>query len=420
MEASHALFGTRNIPSFSVLVKGCPDAPCDEVGEPFKAWPDISMNSPPKRKSIQTSKLLPTFFREEGFALTKTVGRPSRLGKPGRSRFSARQVIGEVIREQHLVHVPKPQPPIHLHGHSAEELVNWFEEEHMPAAKAARIQTVGGRTRKQRSDTPTLVGAVCSYPVAGISPDDPDVHRWTQAVIDMAQQVYPGAVKSVFGHQDEAFWHVHIIAAMDGSSVKRIMAGHSAAAQAARAGSSRREQQAAFKAACSRLQDRVWAMCGEPFGLTRSAPEPRPRRARAAHLLIKQEQQRDQEKALALKEDELELRSGAVEKRLTDGLFEAQAEAAAIKSEARQWADAAIAEARSKSRAILERADKVARRTQDAEAILKVAARTQATRHQEAYSELEQRKVQWLRMLEAAGLNAAEVQTLMVQHGLKP
>ena len=103
-------------------------------------------------------------FREEGYGVVGTVGRPSKLGKPGRSRFNARQVIGEAIREQEFVHVPAPQPPMHLHGLTAAELVSWYETEHVPAAALVKVPTLKPKPRKQRTDTPTVIGAVCSYP----------------------------------------------------------------------------------------------------------------------------------------------------------------------------------------------------------------------------------------------------------------
>ena len=394
-------------------------------------------------------------FREEGYGVVGTVGRPSKLGKPGRSRFNARQVIGEAIREQEFVHVPAPQPPMHLHGLTAAELVSWYETEHVPAAALVKVPTLKPKPRKQRTDTPTVIGAVCSYPKPGLPQDDPGLVFWMQTVVRMAKEVYGTHLKSVFAHADESHWHIHIIAAADGSSVKPLLSGHAAAAQVARDGGTRKAQQAAYVAGCVDLQDRVWALCGEPCGLSRLSPEPRARRARSGHLLIKEKLLREREDQLALDqaaaraqyaasevqgaellnaiaasradaEAKLAQAQLALEESARDGreraaaeFRDAQARADAVLVQATGQAAKLVAEARVQSREVIAKAAKIARKSQELEALTKGAARFEANRNAEGALELERQKTTWLKLLDEVGLDPAEQRALLARHGLK-
>lgn len=432
---------------------------------------DIAIANAPK----PTPSLQAMFFREEGFGVTGSVGRPSKMGKPGRSRFNARQVIGEAIREEEFVHVPEPQPPIHLDGLTAAELLVWYETEHVPAAARMKVPTLGPKPRKQRSDTPTVIGSVCSYPKPGVPPDDPDLAAWMQQGVRTAKKLYGKHLKSVFAHRDESYWHIHIIAAGDGSSVKPILSGHAAAARVARDGGTRKAQQAAFVAGCVNLQDRVWALCGEPCGLSRLSPEPRARRSRSAHLLIKEKLLRAREDQLALDEAAARAQSVAVgerENELNEAIAASRAKAAALAEHARELASTAqvlqadrarladlelalarsarevqdraaaelrdaqaqaaavllrattqaaslMAEARMQSQAVIAKAAKIAQRSQETEALAKGAARFEARRNAEGALELERQKITWLKLLDEVGLDPAEQRALMARHGLK-
>ena len=431
---------------------------CPVVVESFAAFAQIDAgintamaiaNAPKPTRSLQAM-----FFREEGFGVTCSVGRPSKMGKPGRTRFNARQVIGEAIREEEFVHVPAPQPPIHLDALTAAELVVWFETVHVPAAARMTVPTLGPKPRKQRSDTPTVIGAVCSYPKPGVPQDDPDLAVWMQQVVRTARELYGKHLKSVFAHRDESYWHIHIIAAGDGSSVKPILSGHAAAAQVARDGGTRKAQQAAYVAGCVDLQDRVWALCGEPCGLSRLSPEPRARRARSGHLLIKEKLLRGREDQLALDqaaaraqfaasevrgaerlnaiaasradaEAKLAQAQMALEESARDGreraaaeFRDAQARADALLVQATAQAAKLVAEARVQSREVIAKAAKIARKSQELEALTKGAARFEANRNAEGALELERQKTTWLRLLDEVGLDPAEQRALMARHGL--
>ncbi len=414
-------------------------------------------------------------FREEGFGVAGSVGRPSKLGKPGRSRFNARQVIGEAIREEEFVHVPAPQPPIHLYGMTAEELVTWYETEHVPAAALVKVPTLKPKPRKQRTDTPTVIGAVCSYPRPGVPQDDPDLALWMKAVVRMAAEIYGPNLRSIFAHADESHWHIHMIVAGGGASVKSILSGHAAAAQIARDGGTRKAQQVAFVAGCVALQDRVWALCGEPCGLSRLSPVPRARRARSAHLLIKEKLLVEREGQLALDQAEIRSRTTAMgvrEAEVAEALAASRANAqtlierelavastaevlgaerarlaeleTALEQSARAGRERAaaelrdalvqadgvvvratteaatlIAEARKQSREVIAKAAKIARKSQEMEVLTKGVARFEASRNAEGALELERQKTTWLKLLDEVGLDPAEQRALMARHGLK-
>lgn len=457
----------------------CDATQCQVVVENVRASAQIDAGINMNIAIASTPKPTPSppamLFREEGFGVTSSVGRPSRMGKPGRSRFNARQVIGEAIREAEFVHVPAPQLPIHLHGLTAVELVVWYETEHVPAAARMTVPTLGPKRRKQRTDTPTVIGAVCSYPKAGVSRDDPSLSFWMQQVVRMAKELYGEHLKSVFAHGDESHWHIHIIAAGDGSSVKPILSGHAAAARVARDGGTRKAQQAAFVAGCVALQDRVWALCGDPCDLSRLSPDPRARRARSAHLLIKEKLLREREDQVALDQGAVRSRSAAVEVReaelaealaasradaegLTEReldvavtaqvlgaerarlaelgasleeaaregreraaaeLHDAQTKAHAVLVEASTQAATLVGEARKQSQALIAKAARIAQMSQETEALTKGAARFEASRHAESALELEREKTTWLKLLTELGLDPAEQHALMARHGLK-
>lgn len=457
----------------------CSAPQCEVVVENVAAFAQIDAgintamaisNAPKPTPSLQAM-----FFREEGFGVTCSVGRPSKMGKPGRSRFNARQVIGEAIREEEFVHVPAPQPPIHLHGLTAAELVIWYEIEHVPAAARMKVSTLGPKPRKQRTDTPTVIASVCSYPKPGVPQDDSYLAFWMEQVVRTAKDLYGKHLKSVFAHRDESYWHIHIIAAGDGSSVKPILSGHAAAARVARDGGNRKAQQGAYVAGCVDLQDRVWALCGEPCGLSRLSPEPRARRARSAHLLIKEMLVREREDQLALDQAAARAQSVAVgdrEKELIEAISASRARTAALVEHARELASTAevlqaerarlaelelalaqsaregreraaaelrdahteadavlvqattqaatlVAEARKQSQAVIAKAAKIAQRSQETEALAKGAARFEADRHAENAFALERQRTTWLKLLDEVGLDPSEQRALMARHGLK-
>ena len=223
------------------------------------------------------------------------------------------------------------------------------------------------------------------------------------------------------------------------------------------------------------MQDRVWALCGEPCGLSRLSPNPRARRARSAHLLIKEKLLLEREGQLALDQAEVRSRTAAMgvrEDELAEALAASRANAqtvierelevattvrvlgaerarlaeleTALEQSARAERERAaaelrhalvqadevvvqatteaatlIAEARKQSREVIAKAAKIARKSQEMEVLTKGVARFEASRNAEGALELERQKTTWLKLLDEVGLDPAEQRALMARHGLK-
>lgn len=283
------------------------------------------------------------FFREEGYALVRGQGRPSTgTGKQARGereagRRSARDIIGEAIRaEGDHPHVAAPRPPRVLHGVPADELLTWYEQ----LEDLARRQVVDAVSklgkpikRRQRSDTPVLIGAIASYP--GPADDaDPGYVAWRDKVMAFARRRYGDRIVSVIEHTDEPHGHIHILVADAGRSIKPLMAGHGAQLAALAAGMTKKEAAAAYKSATRALQDDFYAAVSIEVGLTRlgpggrSLPRPAWQREKAsaraiAHAIAKAKE--DEAAAIAAAEAAAEQR-----RKLVDAQVAVQAQAAVV------------------------------------------------------------------------------------------
>ena len=226
----------------------------------------------------------PQFFNECGYSIARAVGAPSRYGNTGRKRYSAREIICEAARVPgHCAHVPQPSPPKTLHGLEANQLLSWWDNVLEPKAKSTMVSTTKLGRRRQRSDTPTLLVAVASYPGP---PNESDLRyvAWRNRVMVWAQGYYGVNLRSILEHTDEPYGHLHIVVDFDGRSVKPLMAGHRAAMDAKDMGRNDAEQGAAYLRGCKQLQDAFWQAVGAPCNLARMSASPRPRRSRAQVL----------------------------------------------------------------------------------------------------------------------------------------
>lgn len=239
------------------------------------------------------------FFHEDTFALVRGQAAPTRKGKGPRAavgegvqqasndqgagagrgnktagsvKRSAREIFEEAIRASAdaASHVQAPKPPRVLAGLELDELPAWFDGL-VKQAHEVQVPMRDGKMRRQRSDTPIMLGAVASYPTAA-NEDDPLYRRWRELVTSFARKHYGDRLVSVLEHVDEAFGHIHILVANDGQSVKPIHAGHAAAAQKATEGQSKKLQGEAYHEACRELQDAFHAAVGARVGLARIGP----------------------------------------------------------------------------------------------------------------------------------------------------
>ena len=228
------------------------------------------------------------FIREECYALVRSQPAPSRQAKPGdrgRGKLSAGEVIDELIREAGACpHVTQPCDPKVLFGLAPNEMQSWFTCLRALAA-SVRVETVRGN-RKQRSDTPVLIGVVASYPQKA-DEDDPLYVEWRARTVRFLKDHYGKNLVTIMEHTDERFGHIHAHVANNGESVKVLHAGHLALQNCAKDGGSSKQQSDAYKAGCRTFQDNYFRSVAVYCGLARVGP----RRTRKSRAQWKSEQQ---------------------------------------------------------------------------------------------------------------------------------
>ncbi|WP_139227224.1 hypothetical protein [Collimonas sp. OK307] len=204
-------------------------------------------------------------------------------------KLAARQVIAEAIREQGAApHVDSPKPPTLLFGMAAEDLALWWEQvEDM--SKNVTVSTVKGE-RKQRSDTPILLGAVASYP-GPADESDPLYVEWRGRTVAWLKDHYKGTLVTVMEHTDESYGHIHALCCDAGRSIKSLHAGFSAASKV----EGKKEKSDAYKIAERALQDDYSKNVGVESGLARIGPK----RRRLTRSAWRAEQQSNTSLALA-------------------------------------------------------------------------------------------------------------------------
>jgi hypothetical protein len=134
----------------------------------------------------------------------------------------------------------------------------------------AQRTPVGSSERKQRVDTPILLGAVASFPQPANESNCAYV-EWRDRTLAFFRQRYGAHLVAVLEHLDEAHGHLHALVANDGASVKPLHAGHAAAMKMT--GPKPRSQ--AYKAAERALQDEFHAQVAAPCGMARVGPRRR-------------------------------------------------------------------------------------------------------------------------------------------------
>ena len=117
--------------------------------KPYSSISTVTRSTLPKNPTNPKSKGATgigyaQFVHEGGYAITKgqrrakikTVDGARKSVKVGRKKASARDVIGEAIREapKYFQHIEAPQSAIHLWGKKPEELVEWYEDLQRKAA----------------------------------------------------------------------------------------------------------------------------------------------------------------------------------------------------------------------------------------------------------------------------------------------
>lgn len=265
--------------------------------------PASPSNSPQsaKSKTGSNSRDKFQFLREEGFAWDKAK----------KSSWNMQNVIAEAIRKPgNCPHVEQPPVPICHFGLPPEELMD-FAEELREKSKSVTFQTLRG-ARKQRKDTPILIGIVASIPIPPSERNSSIAQEWIAATLRWLRERFGDVhLASVIEHTDEGYIHLHAFVHNDGASVKPLMAGHSAASAAKASGKKGKEITEAFKRGLREMLDSYNEVC-RPLGMLRCSPAPRRRVPRAQYLQQKERDLLQKESELTDKENELRGKDSAL------------------------------------------------------------------------------------------------------------
>jgi hypothetical protein len=218
------------------------------------------------------------FVRETGYARVKPHG----------VQWSAGDIVDEALRRPgHCGHVSDPSPPIGHFGIEPQNLER-FVLELEGKSQTITVPTARGR-RKQRSDTPILIGIVLSHPMPPSKRQAAEVQEWICRAIEWLREWYgDDHLVCVLEHVDEGHVHLHAYVHNGGASVKPLMAGHRAAKAAKSTGATRKAQHEAYRSGTTLLQDSFYEAVSRPLGMGRKSPSPKPRVSRSAILDQKQ------------------------------------------------------------------------------------------------------------------------------------
>lgn len=250
-----------------------------------------SSNNQTTTKSTQKSNTPPAqFFHESAFARVAAA----------RSKWSASDIVAEALRvPAHCAHVKNVLPPIHHYGvepSKLQSLLTAIEEE----SKTVEVPTSKLGLRKQRSDTPIVVGAVFSIPHHPRERDAPFCVAWRARTIRWIRRHYRDErIMCILEHVDEDHQHLHVLVHNLGASVKPLMAGHEAVQKARQAGIDK-DLGEVYCAGCVALQDAYWAAVSAPVGMARLSPNPRRRRSRQKHISVLRDELEEKSRAADL------------------------------------------------------------------------------------------------------------------------
>lgn len=196
---------------------------------------------------------------------------PKKTSRGADRKWAVRDVLAEASREpQACLHVPRPRPPILLHGPSLAEL-----EAEIGAIHARSTDAAGRRLRK---DASVLLAGVASYPRGGI-----EYGYWKQCTLEWLQIEFGEHLRTVVEHTDETHPHLHFyVVNPDGGNVKDLHPGF----RAAKGAQTPKEQRLAYNTAMRAFQDRFWEHVAGPSGLARLGPG-RQRMSRAQWTRVK-------------------------------------------------------------------------------------------------------------------------------------
>lgn len=360
------------------------------------------------------------FVHEASFAPSMGQGRPSKTGVRGPPKWSSAQVLAEALRlPGHVQHIAKPMPPVPIFGIDPSQLVSWHDD----LVVSSRSKLVPSRTglRRQRSDTPILLGVIASFP-GPYDPTSQSYLRWRELVIEWVLSRY-GNDRVAYGleHGDESTGHLHFGIHNHGASVKFLMAGPMAVAHAEKLGVPRQDYGAAYRRGCQLLQDEFQKKVGGPCGLGRISPNPRGRRDRTVHLHARAAQefesarlarQRAETREKAVSEVESELASKCKQLEQTKVALAALRDSQALQiRESMKLADRRV-------RAKLAEADRLWQEASDAKEASVVAAVALRAANQGREVQVAEREKNFMQLIAQAFPDALEQARLLRRFGL--
>jgi hypothetical protein len=271
------------------------------------------------------------FYSERIFArASRTIPLRLRKDKSESRTWTARDIVSEILRDDgHSSHLGSERmAPVAIYGYAIERLHEYIDALETLASKQVETYERRGKKheRAMRSTTPILLSAVASYP----EPDMEDTaarRRWIDLVVSAAKARWGKRLRSVVGHVDENYFHLHLLSDNVGAPVRGLHMGHAAAA----AEPVKSLKGEAYRRGCSKgAQDWYHATVAGPLGWTRLSPSPRARVGRAKAL-------RDRQAKLEAAEADLKARAQLV----ALGEVELQARIAQVNASWAQVGDAA-------------------------------------------------------------------------------
>ncbi|SFF24366.1 hypothetical protein SAMN04489711_11930 [Paracidovorax wautersii] len=226
------------------------------------------------------------FVRVHIYAIQGVASR-AKSGAVQQGKPAIADILNEALRAsatgyRHLIAQGlRPQQPRILHGPQPQELWAWYEAHKQRAARNTVPYVVKktGRVTQRRQDVrvPTVLAEVMSYPGP---PDDRDAKyvEWRALCVARLRRIYGDMLVSVIEHTDEAHGHLHaLVAHPDGSPVRALHPGHSAADRSKAEGGAPKEQQASYRAGLKEFQSDFYSLVGFPAGLARLSAKPKAR-----------------------------------------------------------------------------------------------------------------------------------------------
>lgn len=279
------------------------------------------------------------FWSEKAFA-EKASLIPERLRQRNGSFTTAGLdfMVGELIREPgYHDHVHSPSAPIHVYGIPPAALRDREKFIVERSKHEYETYTRRGKTHRriQKNTTPIMLGGVASWPEPSMAPSS-ERDRWVRRVVRMCKARWGKLLRSVIGHADESFFHLHVWVDDNGKSVKPHMAMHSYVDDLLRVNpqATRKEMGEAAKAGGRQVQAWYENWAGKPFGHHRS-PTPRKRLSRTDALRDRQAQIEAEELAQSKKRAEIVVQAEQIQQAL-EKLRAREARAAAAEAEVLQ------------------------------------------------------------------------------------